>query len=71
MTQLKPGERVRTTITLTSAPGFPPEDAIPTGSTGTITDITPRGEYNVAIDGHTYSSHVGGIHFSADEIEEA
>jgi len=61
----KPGDRVRTTIALTSAPGFPAEDAIPLGSLGTITEISPRGEYNVVIDGHPYAE---GLHFTADEL---
>ncbi|MEV4454432.1 hypothetical protein [Microbispora sp. NPDC049633] len=30
------GDRVRSTVELTSMPGFPPEDAIPAGSLGTV-----------------------------------
>ncbi|NKY96538.1 hypothetical protein [Nocardiopsis alborubida] len=62
----RPGDRVRTTITLTSAPSFPPEHAIPAGSLGTITSISDRGEYTVVIDDHFYTK---GLNFSADEIE--
>lgn len=62
----RPGDRVRTTITLTSAPGFPPEHAIPAGSLGTITSISDCGEYIVVIDDHVYTK---GLNFSADEIE--
>lgn len=64
------GQRVRSTVDAQSAPGFPPEDAIPAGSLGTVDYVSTKHSegYGVVFDNDRYklSAWMG-----PDELESA
>ncbi|MFI7042636.1 hypothetical protein ACIBI0_38665 [Microbispora rosea] len=53
-TKFQKGQRVRSTVELTSLEGSPPEDAIPAGSAGTVVHIHRNGGYGVRFDHDQY-----------------